>query len=124
MAPDWLDIATDPAGGQAGAKVASRLTAGSVLTTPMQLGPTMRIPRPRTNRASSFWAAAPSDPVSAKPAEITTTALTPRSAHSDTVIGTTAAGTATTARSTGSAIAPRDATVSIPATSPPWGLTA
>ncbi len=91
-------------GGATGAKVAFRRTAGSVLRTPMQLGPTMRMPcgahaaaqltpRPR----------APSSPVSAKPAEITTRPRTPASpALIDDARARAAAGTAITARSDGS----------------------
>jgi len=36
--------ATGPGGGMVGAKVAFIDTAGAVFSTPMQLGPTMRIP--------------------------------------------------------------------------------
>ena len=44
MAPDWLMNATGPGGGITGAKLAFMDTAGSVLITPRQLGPTMRMP--------------------------------------------------------------------------------
>ena len=58
-------------------KVPCILTAESVLMTPMQFGPAIRIPARRifsSNRSSRFR---PSGPVSAKPALITTTAETP-----------------------------------------------
>src|SRR5207248_9297267 len=43
-APDWEPTASPPAGGVAAAKVARIRTAGSVLSTPRQFGPTSRIP--------------------------------------------------------------------------------
>ena len=43
-APDWVKKAMFPAGGWLGANVQLSLTEGSVLITPMQLGPTSRIP--------------------------------------------------------------------------------
>ncbi len=54
----------------------SRFTAGSVLSIPMQLGPIIRIPEDRTRSRSSSSMAAPSSPVSEKPAEITTKPFT------------------------------------------------
>ena len=45
---------------------------------PRQLGPIRRAPCARTSASSSSWRAAPSAPVSAKPAEITHSARTPR----------------------------------------------
>src|SRR4029453_13767158 len=71
-----------PAGGQVGAKVAFSETAGSVLSTPRQFGPTMRIPEPRTRAVSRCCAARPSADASAKPDEITTTPRTPAPAQS------------------------------------------
>jgi hypothetical protein len=105
-APLCDSIATLPAGGQVGAKVASSRTAGSVLSTPMQLGPTMRMPEPRTSSHSRRSASRPAGPVSAKPAEMTTTARTSARAQSATTPATAGAGTAITARSTGSSMAP------------------
>ena len=43
-APDWVMNATLPGIGSTGAKVAFIRTDGSVLATPMQFGPTMRMP--------------------------------------------------------------------------------
>ncbi len=43
-APDWEISPTLPRAGTAAAKVALSRTSGSVLITPMQLGPTMRMP--------------------------------------------------------------------------------
>ena len=57
------------------------LTPGAVFTTPMQLGPTMRMPCARARRTSSRSASAPSGPVSAKPAEMTTRPRTRFVAH-------------------------------------------
>ena len=97
---------TFPAGGQVGAKVAFSETAGSVLSTPMQFGPTMRIPERRTRAVSRCCAARPWSDTSAKPDEITTTPRTPAAAQSSTTPSTAAAGTAMIARSTASPIAP------------------
>ena len=66
----------------------------------MQLGPTIRMPAPRTSRVSRCWAARPSSEASANPAEITTTSRTPAAAQSRTTSSTAGAGTAMTARST------------------------
>jgi len=44
MAPDWLRKLVAPWGGMVGAKVAFMLTSAPVFMTPMQLGPTRRIP--------------------------------------------------------------------------------
>ncbi len=49
----------------------------------------------------------PSPPASAKPAEMTITALTPLWPHCSTTPATSAAGTTTIARSTGPSIAAR-----------------
>ncbi len=43
-APDWVMNATLPGLGSTGAKIAFMRTAGSVLATPMQFGPTIRMP--------------------------------------------------------------------------------
>ncbi len=103
-APDWLDMATLPRGGNTGANVPSRRTAGSVLSTPMQLGPTMRIPARRTASTTFRSSATPLSPISEKPAEITTTPRTPFSAHSFTTSSTWLPGTTMKARSTVSGI--------------------
>ena len=95
-----------PAGGQVGAKVAFSDMAGSVLSTPRQFGPTMRMPEPRATAVSRCCARRPSSDASAKPAEITTAPRTPAAAQSSITPSTAAAGTATIARSTRSPIAP------------------
>jgi hypothetical protein len=81
--------------------VASSRTPGLVLTIPRQFGPISRIPEERQTASSCRWRSAPSGPVSANPAEITTSARTPAAAHSSAAPTTAWAGTATTARSTG-----------------------
>ena len=78
-APDWrLAWRPGPARGAYGRERGVRCRPPAVLTTPMQLGPTMRMP---LRRASSHQLAlrgrAPSAPVSAKPAVITTSAPHP-----------------------------------------------
>jgi hypothetical protein len=100
-APLCDSIPMPPGAGQVGAKVALSATAGSVLSTPRQFGPTSRIPELRTSATRSRCAARPASDTSAKPAETTTTPRTPARAQSRTTSGTAAAGTATTARSTG-----------------------
>ena len=99
-APDWVCIATDPRVGGQVEKVA--LSPMAVLATPTQLGPTSRIPFARARSRSSASAAAPSRPISPKPALNTTTLLTPAVAQSATTSITAAVGTATTASSIGS----------------------
>jgi len=98
-APLWDSMPTLPAGGSVGANVPLSDTMGSVLITPMQLGPTMRMPEPRTRSRSRACAARPSAEASAKPAEITTTPRAPARAHSLTTSSTAGAGTATMPRS-------------------------
>jgi hypothetical protein len=105
-APLCVNMPMLPAGGHVGAKVAFSATAGSVLRTPMQLGPTIRIPESRTSATRRRSLSRPAPEASPKPAEITTTARTPARAQSATAFSTPAAGTAITARSTGCPIAP------------------
>ena len=62
----------------------------------------MRIPYPRTLSTRACWMARPSAPTSAKPAVMTTKALTPRAAHASTAPKTASRGTTMIARSTGS----------------------
>ena len=100
-APLWDRNPTRPGSGTIGPKVASRRTCGSVFTIPRQLGPMRRIPAARQTASSSRWRWAPSGPVSAKPAEMTTIARTPLAAHSPAASTTYGAGRASTARSTG-----------------------
>ena len=80
-----------------------------MLTTPIEFGPTSRIPVDRHASSSSASRAAPSAPASANPAVITTSAETPASAHSRATPGTVSAGTATIARSTGPGVSFTDA---------------
>ena len=120
-APDCDTNPIDPAGTSARANVAVSDTSGDVFTTPMQFGPTSRIPLARHTSSSSASRAAPSAPASANPAVMTTSAETPAAAHSRATPGTAAAGTATIARSTPSetrGVARRDPTNSA------FGLTA
>src|SRR5680860_757318 len=94
-APDWLEKATRPAGGNTLLKVAFMRTASLPLSTPMQLGPTTRMPCARTTDMSSRSRAAPSAPASLKPAEMITAALQPMRAASCTTSVTSGAGTHT-----------------------------
>jgi hypothetical protein len=98
--PLWDRKPMRPGIGRSGAKVASRLTSAAVLITPMQFGPTSRMPACRQMSISSRCRATPSGPASPNPEEITTRARTPFSAHSRATLETTAAGTVTTAIST------------------------
>ena len=104
-APDWLMKLRGPGGGMFGAKVAFRATAESVFRSPMQLGPTRRMPWARTRATSSSSRAIPSPPTSLKPAVMTTSAFTPFRPHESTTSRTCAFGTTTTARSTGPGMA-------------------
>ena len=70
-APLWDRNPTRPGSGTVGPKVASRRTCASVFTILRQLGPMRRIPAARQTASSSRWRWAPSDLVSAKPAETT-----------------------------------------------------
>jgi hypothetical protein len=97
-----------PAGGAIGAKVALSRTAGSVLTTPRQFGPTIRMPLRLTISNSLRSPDLPSPATSANPALMTTTACTPKRAHSASSLSTAAAGTATTTKSTGDPTAETD----------------
>jgi len=63
-APLCDENATVPAGGQAGANVASSSTPRSVLSTPRQLGPTSRMPCRRAVSRRRRSRSAPSAPVS------------------------------------------------------------
>ena len=71
-APDCVMNATLPGLASTGAKMAFIRTAGLVLATPMQLGPTMRMPYRLAVLTSPASMARPSGPSSAKPALITT----------------------------------------------------
>ena len=104
-APDWLTKPMAPGRAGVGAKVALRLTSGAVLITPMQFGPIILTPAARTVSRSLRSRAAPSSPVSEKPAVITTSPFTPLATHSSTAPCTSCLGTRIMARSTGSGIA-------------------
>ena len=99
-APDWANRPRCPCGGSVGASEALSRTAGSLLISPKELGPTTRMPALRARRSSSACRRAPSRPSSAKPEDTTSRALTPASAHSSTTSSTAWAGTAMMARST------------------------
>ena len=99
-APDWANSPSRPCGGRVGASEALSRTAGSLLISPKEFGPTTRMPASRARRSSSACSRAPSRPSSAKPDDTTSRALTPASAHSSTTSSTACAGTAMTARST------------------------
>ena len=55
-----------------------RIEAGPATEMPRQFGPIRRAPCARTSASSRSWRSMPSLPVSAKPAEMTTSARTPR----------------------------------------------
>lgn len=122
--PDCDTSATRPGAGTMPAKVAVSRTRGSLLRTPRQFGPTRRIPDLRHTVSNRSCSAAPSGPASANPAERTTSALTPRDAHSPATAGTIAAGTATTASSTSPGTSAMLRYAGSPAITPPAGLTA
>ncbi len=98
-APLWDDIATLPCGGSPVEREAFNRMSGSALTSPIELGPIMRIPWPRTLSRSFSCKACPGSSASAKPAVMTRSALTPAAAQSSTTGRTASRGTATTARS-------------------------
>ena len=91
-----------PRGAERAAKVAFRLVADEAM--PRQLGPIRRAPCARTSASSSSCLRAPSLPVSAKPAEMITSACTPLRSASSAAPSTAAAGKLITARSTSSGI--------------------
>ena len=82
IAPDCEQIARRPAGTRAPANVALRRTAGSVLSTPRQFGPTMRRPGGAHDLEQPLLARATLVAASAKPAERTSSAFAPCSAAS------------------------------------------
>lgn len=100
-APDCETKPTLPRTGVVAAKVALRFTSGSVLTTPMQLGPTMRIRCPRNVALSLASNNAPSDPTSLNPAVMTMSPRTPFLPHAVTTESTWSFATVTIAKSTG-----------------------
>ena len=96
-APLWLTKPTVPGAEIPAANVALRPVGGRI--TPRQFGPTIRIPLARAVSRICRSSSAPSGPISLKPAEMMTTALTPAAAHSSTVAGMVAAGVAMTTSS-------------------------
>ncbi len=81
--PLWLTTAQLPARSLSTAKAALAVSAigGSVLTVPMLLGPTSRMPLSRTMRARSSCSEAPAAPASAKPPARIEATFTPRRPH-------------------------------------------
>jgi hypothetical protein len=71
-----------------GAKVAFMATSGSVFSTPMQLGPTTRMPWRSAISISTLSRSTPAPPISRKPAVITTIAFTPASPHASATAAT------------------------------------
>ena len=114
-APDWLKSPRLPRSGRKGDRDEFRDTSSAVLAMPKLLGPTTRMPWERAVATISRCSARPSGPASAKPEEMTTTALTSWAAQSRTTSETDAAGTAMTARSAGSVRSSRLRTVCTPA---------
>jgi hypothetical protein len=100
IAPLWEASATGPWTGAVGAAVAFSRSAGSVLRTPSELGPTSRMPLRR--QIASSWAsrAFPSSPPSRKPPDRTTSARTPAAPHARACSSTSSGATASSARST------------------------
>ena len=114
---------TGPYGGIVGAKVAFIEMPGAPLRTPMQLGPTIRIPWRRTISSSCASLPTPSPPTSANPAVMTTSPFTPFFPHSSAAASTRCFGTTMTASSTGSGIADTLGYARIEWTTAAWGLT-
>jgi hypothetical protein len=75
---------------------------------PRQFGPTSLAPYVRMSASSSSCLTAPSRPVSAKPAEMTHNALTPRFSADSAAERTAVPGTQITARSTTSGMSSID----------------
>ncbi len=87
-----------------GAKVPFIAMAGSALRTPMQLGPTRRMPWRRTISTSFRSFSIPSPPTSRNPALITHRPRMPFRPQDAATSSTSCLGTQTMARSTGSGI--------------------
>ncbi len=102
IAPDCVNRPMRPAPGIWGASEAFSRTSGAVLIRPKAFGPMSRMPYERAWRSRARWRSRPSGPDSAYPEERITRPRTPCSPQSRTTSGTWAAGTASTARSTGS----------------------
>ena len=104
-----------------GANVALSRRDGRI--QPRQFGPSIRMGCPRSQALSSASRARPASPASRNPAEITTAPRTPLATQSFRAGRTAGAGTAITARSTGSSIARSDAVAGSPWTMSPREFT-
>src|SRR5713101_3785935 len=113
----------EPSKGICEANEALSLTSGSVLIVPRQFGPTIRMEYFCAREATWSSSAAPSCPISLKPAEITMRPLTPSFPHSSVTAGTAAAGTTTTATSTLSGKSPIEGYDLTPLIEQSFGLT-
>ncbi len=100
-APDCDEKAMFPGSGVVDEKVACRLMEGSVLMTPMQLGPTMRIPYFLETASSADSSDAPDSPISLNPAVITMRPRTPFRPQDSAAATACWLGTTRMARSTG-----------------------
>ena len=90
---------------------------------PSEFGPMSRTPPAAARARSSRSRAAPSAPISRKPAVITTAAFTPLRPHSSITSAAAAAGTVSTARSTGPGISSKWAYARRPSTDSAFGFT-
>ena len=98
-APDWEMNAIEPGFGETGSKVVLIPYGGSMI--PRQFGPTTRIPAARAFAITCSSRSRPASPDSRKPAERITASRTPAAPASAITPGTSSAGTAMTAISTG-----------------------
>ena len=105
-APLWLMKPTEPGRAMVVAKVAFRPVSG--LITPRQLGPITRMLAACASSSSWCSRAAPSGPISLKPAEMTMAPRTPFSPHSRMMPGMVGGGVTITARSTSSGMSETD----------------
>lgn len=112
MFPLCESNATDPAGKSL--EVSSSLEVWS--STPRQFGPSSTAPAARTRAARAASRRFPSSPDSPSPALIPTIARAPTASASSTADSKPAAGTATTTRSTGSAMSRKLGTAGRPST--------
>ena len=106
-APLWLTSPMAPSGSRSVSSTTDEQSASRWWGTisPMQLGPTSRMPDSRAIATSSAWRAAPSAPASAKPVEMMTQQPTPAAAASRTVATSEEPGTARMATSGGAGAA-------------------
>ena len=118
-APDCEKNPIRPRPGITGDIEALNDASTAVLMTPRQFGPMTRMPSARAWVTRSACRRCPSGPISAKPALMTTSPRTsPRAPHSAATSSAAAAGTATTARCTGSGMSLTVAYAGTPWTSP------